>query len=67
MKIDKQKQRFLSEGGEEIDFVASESEEYVEGKELLQKIKEKRSELVAKEEAEKEKNVARKVGHYLSR
>ena len=60
-EIDKQKQRFLSEGGEEIDFVASESEEYVEGKELLQKIKEKRSELVAKEEAEKEKNVARKL------
>ena len=60
-EIEKQKQHFLSEGGEEIDFVASEPEVYVEGKELLQKIKEKRAELAAKEEAEKEKNVARKL------
>ena len=60
-EIEKQKQRFLSEGGEEIDFVANEPEEYIEGKELLQKIKEKRAELAAKEEAEKEKNVARKL------
>ncbi len=60
-EIEKQKQSFLSEGGEEIDFVANEPEEYVEGKELLQKIKEKRAELAAKEEAEKEKNVVRKL------
>ncbi len=60
-EIEKQKQVFLSEGGEEIDFVANEPDIYVEGKELLQKIKEKRAELLAKEEAEKEKNVARKL------
>ena len=56
-----QKQVFLAEGGEEIDFVANESELFTEGKELLQKIKEKRSVIAAQEEAEKEKNVARKL------
>lgn len=56
-----QKQAFLAQGGEEIDFVGTESEIYAEGKELLQKIKEKRSEILVKEEAEKEKNVARKL------
>ncbi len=56
-----QKQAFLAEGGEEIDFVAKESELFAEGKELLLKIKEKRSVIAAQEEAEKEKNVARKL------
>lgn len=60
-EIEKQKQAFQSEGGEEIDFAADEPAIYAEGKELLQKIKEKRAELVAKEEAEKEKNVVRKL------
>ncbi|WP_298648198.1 DUF349 domain-containing protein, partial [uncultured Proteiniphilum sp.] len=56
-----QKQEFLSKGGEEINFLGKESEIYAEGKELLQKIKEKRADILAKEEAEKEKNVARKL------
>ncbi len=60
-EIEKQKQAFLAEGGEEIDFIANEPVIYAEGKELLQKIKEKRAELVAKEEAQKEQNVIRKL------
>jgi len=56
-----QKQVFLSGGGQEIDFVANDSEIYAEGKELLQKIKEKRAAIFAKEEIEKERNVARKL------
>lgn len=60
-EIEKQKQAFLAEGGEEIDFMANEPAIYAEGKELLQKIKEKRAELVAKEEAQKEQNVIRKL------
>ncbi len=56
-----QKQVFLSGGGEEIDFVARDPEIYAEGKELLQKIKEKRAAIFAKEEVEKERNVARKL------
>ncbi|HBT85772.1 MAG: DUF349 domain-containing protein, partial [Fermentimonas sp.] len=60
-EIETQKHAFLSDGGEEIDFVAAEPEIYTEGKDLLQKIKEKRAELVAKEDAQKEKNVARKL------
>lgn len=60
-ETESQKQQFLSQGGEEIDFVGKESEIYSEGKELLQKIKEKRAHILEKEEAEKEKNVARKL------
>lgn len=60
-EIEAQKQEFLANGGEEIDFLGKESEIYTEGKELLQKIKEKRANILAKEEAEKEKNVARKL------
>ena len=60
-EIEGQKQAFLSTGGEEIDFVANESALFIEGKELLQKIREKRSAITAMEEAEKEKNVARKL------
>lgn len=56
-----QKQAFLAEGGAEIDFVVNEPPLYTEGKELLQKIKEKRSVIAAKEEAEKEQNVIRKL------
>lgn len=56
-----QKQEFLSNGGEEIDFVAKESDIYVEGKDLLLKLKEKRADILAKEEAEKERNVAKKL------
>lgn len=60
-EIEGQKQAFLSTGGEEIDFVANESALFIEGKELLQKIREKRATIMAVEEAEKEKNVARKL------
>ena len=60
-EIEEQKQSFLSAGGEEIDFVASEPPLFTEGKELLQKIREKRAAIAAMEEAEKEKNVARKL------
>lgn len=56
-----QKARFLADGGEEIDFVPEESPLYVEGKELLAKIKEKRAQIQAREEAEKEKNVEKKL------
>ena len=38
-EIETQKQAFFAEGGEEIDFVATEPEIYNEGKELLQKLK----------------------------
>jgi len=60
-EIEGQKQHFITGGGEEIDFIANEPEIFVEGKELLQKIKEKRAAILAKEEVEKEKNVARKL------
>ncbi len=60
-EIERQKQTFMSEGGEELDFEANEPEAYSEGKELLQKIKEKRAEIIVKEEAQKEKNVALKL------
>lgn len=56
-----QKAAFIEQGGESIDFVAEESELYTEGKELIQKIKEKRAEINAREEAEKEQNVAKKI------
>ena len=55
-----QKAAFLESGGESIDFVVDESEIYAEGKELIQKIKEKRAEILAREDAEKEINVAKK-------
>ena len=60
-EIESQKQAFKADGGEEIDFVAKEPDVYTEGKELLLKIKEKRAELVAEEDAIKEKNLARKL------
>lgn len=60
-EIEAQKQRFLAGGGEEIDFIANETDLFAEGKELLQKIKEKRASILAKEEVTKEKNVARKL------
>lgn len=60
-EIEGQKQAFLTGGGEEIDFVANEPAIFTEGKELLQKIKEKRAAILAKEAVEKEKNVARKL------
>lgn len=60
-EIEGQKERFIADGGEEIDFEANESPLFVEGKELLQKIREKRAAILAKDEAEKEKNVARKL------
>ncbi len=56
-----QKAAFIEQGGESIDFVAEESELYTEGKELIQKIKEKRAEINAREESEKEQNVAKKT------
>ena len=59
-EVERQKNKFIEEGGDEIDFVAQESELYIEGKNLLQKIKEKRLQIKAQEEAEKEKNLAKK-------
>jgi pterin-4a-carbinolamine dehydratase len=56
-----QKAKFLVNGGEEIDFVPEELPLYTEGKELLAKIKEKRAQIQAREEAEKEQNVAKKL------
>lgn len=56
-----QKAKFLANGGEEIDFVPEELPLYTEGKELLAKIKEKRAQIQAREEAEKEQNVAKKL------
>ncbi len=60
-ETDTQKKAFLEAGGESIDFVMNEGELYTEGKELIQKIKEKRAEIIAREDAEKEKNVAKKL------
>lgn len=60
-EIEGQKQTFLTGGGEEIDFVANEPAIFIEGKELLLKIREKRAAILAKEEVEKERNVARKL------
>ena len=56
-----QRAKFLANGGEEIDFVPEELPLYTEGKELLAKIKEKRAQIQAREEAEKEQNVAKKL------
>lgn len=59
---EQQKASFLESGGEEIDFIATESPFFVEGKELLSKIKEKRAHISANQEVEKEKNVTLKLG-----
>ena len=56
-----QKAAFIEAGGESIDFVVNEAAIYTEGKELIQKIKEKRAEIIAREDTEKEKNVAKKM------
>lgn len=58
---EKQKALFIEEGGNEIDFTTVESPEYEEGKQLLQKIKEKRAVMLLREEKEKEKNVLLKL------
>ena len=58
---EQQKAAFLADGGEEIDFVVTESPFFVEGKDLLGKIKEKRALISANQEAEKEKNVTLKL------
>ncbi|MDR1518444.1 MAG: DUF349 domain-containing protein [Dysgonamonadaceae bacterium] len=60
-ETEEQKATFLANGGNDIDFIASEPLLYTEGKELLQKIKDKRAEILKKEEAEKEQNVAKKL------
>ena len=60
-EIETQKEAFLAQGGESIDFVASESEVFAEGKVLIQKIKEKRALILAQENAEKEQNVNKKL------
>lgn len=60
-ETEQQKSAFLADGGEEIDFVATELAFYSEGKELLNNIKEKRAKILAQEEAEKEKNVVKKL------
>lgn len=60
-ETERQKAAFLADGGEEIDFVATETAAYTEGKELLQQIKEKRAKILKEQEAEKEANVAKKL------
>ncbi|MDR1742841.1 MAG: DUF349 domain-containing protein [Dysgonamonadaceae bacterium] len=60
-ETEQQKATFLANGGDDIHFIASEPLLYTEGKELLQKIKDKRAEILKKEEAEKEQNVAKKL------
>jgi hypothetical protein len=60
-ETEKQKQDFLAAGGENIDFVAQESELYTEGKDLLGKIGEKRAKISAVEEVEKEENLVKKL------
>lgn len=59
-ETERQKAAFIADGGEEIDFVVQESELYVEGKELLNRIKEIRANYLAKEEAERESNLVKK-------
>lgn len=56
-----QKAAFIESGGESIDFVVDESAIYAEGKDLIQKIREKRAEIIARENALKEENVAKKL------
>ena len=60
-ETERQKRAFLDAGGEEVDFVVHESEEYAEGKQLMTEIGKKLSELSAKEEAEKEQNLVKKL------
>lgn len=60
-ETEQQKATFIANGGEDLDFIASEPTLFTEGKELLLKIKEKRAELLKKEEAEKEQNVVKKL------
>lgn len=57
----RQKAAFLEAGGESIDFIVNELPIYAEGKALIRKIKEKRAEIQAREDAEKERNVAKKM------
>lgn len=61
IETDTQKTAFIEAGGESIDFVMKESESYTEGKDLIQKIKEKRAQIIAREDAEKENNVIKKL------
>lgn len=60
-ETDVQKTAFIEAGGESIDFVMKENENYTEGKELIQKIKDKRAQIIAREDAEKESNVIKKL------
>ena len=59
-ETEKQKRLFLANEGEEMDFVFDESELYIEGKNLIAKISEKRAKIAVVEEAEKEANVFKK-------
>lgn len=60
-ETEEEKAAFLADGGEEIDFIASESSIFTEGKELLQQLKEKRAKIFAEKEAQKEANVIKKL------
>lgn len=60
-ETEQQKNAFLADGGEEIDFFVNEPPIYVEGKELIQSLKEKRAAILAQQESEKEANVAKKL------
>lgn len=60
-ETEQQKVKFAAAGGDEIDFVLKEPALFTQGKELLQKLKEKRLEIASKEEELKQKNLARKL------
>ncbi len=59
--IDTQKSAFIEQGGEEADFKSVEAPLYTEGKELLAQLRNKRAEIFAKQEVEKEANVTKKL------
>ena len=60
-EVEAQKAEFVKEGGKEEDFAAKESDMNTEGKKLLETLTEKRKQIAADEEKQKEKNLVRKL------
>ncbi len=60
-EVEAQKAEFIKEGGKEEDFVAKESALNIEGKKLLETLAEKRKQIAADEEKQKEENLVRKL------
>ena len=56
-----QKEKFIADGGKDIDFVIKESEQHTEGKNLLQTLAEKRKKIAAVEDKLKDTNMERKL------